>query len=79
MLDNTIMITDDTGKEVAMHVLFTFDANDKQYAMVEDEEENVYALSYDDDGNMEIVEDEEELEMCQELFDTFVEENLLDA
>lgn len=48
------------------YVLFT-DANT--------DDGNVYAYSYDEDGNMIDIEDEEEWNMCQEVLGAFLEED----
>ena len=77
-MENKIFITDDNGKELEMNVLFTFnlyegEENEKQIAIVypNDNEDELYALQYDEDGNMFTVEDEEELEQIQEIIDAF--------
>ena len=73
MNDNKIYITDDNGVEREMNILFTFDMNDKNYVVVYEGEndEELFALQYDEDGNLYVVEDEEELEMVQEVIDAF--------
>ena len=75
MNDNKIYITDDNGVEREMNILFTFDMNDKNYVVVYegDNDEELFALQYDEDGNLYVVEDEEELEMVQEVIDAFDE------
>ena len=75
MNDNKIYITDDNGLEREMNILFTFDMNDKNYVVVYegDNDEELFALQYDEDGNLYVVEDEEELEMVQEVIDAFDE------
>lgn len=73
MENNKIYITDENGKEIEMNILFTFDANEKNYVVVYEtnNEDDLYALTYDEDGNLFVVEDEEELEMVQEVIDAF--------
>ena len=73
MNDNKIYITDDNGVEREMNILFTFDMNGKNYVVVYEGEndEELFALQYDEDGNLYVVEDEEELEMVQEVIDAF--------
>ena len=73
MEDNKIYITDENGKEKEMNILFTFDANDKNYVICYEEgnEEDVYPFSYDEDGNLYVVEDEEELQMVDEVLASF--------
>lgn len=73
MENNKIYITDENGKEIEMNILFTFDANDKNYVVVYEgnDDENLYALTYDEDGNLFVIENEDELEMVQEVIDAF--------
>lgn len=73
MENNKIYITDENGKEVEMNILFTFDANEKNYVVVYEgnNEDELYALTYDEEGNLFVVENEEELEMVQEVIDAF--------
>lgn len=74
--NNHMIITDDSGQEREVEILFTFDdeKNGKSYVLFtdpQDPEGNVYAYSYDEDGNMEEVTDEKEFEMCQEVLGAF--------
>lgn len=74
--NNRMIITDDSGQEREVEILFTFDdeKNGKSYVLFtdpQDPEGNVYAYSYDEDGNMEEVTDEKEFEMCQEVLGAF--------
>ena len=77
-MENKIFITDDNGKEVEMNVLLTFSLNEgtkdeKEIAVVypDDNEDELYALSYDEDGNMYTIDNEEELAQIQEVIDAF--------
>ena len=82
MLDtNTLYIKDENGKEVAMDILFTFESDDtnKKYVIFEDPNDElgeVYAYSYDEDGNLSAIETDEEWEMVEEVLGAFSEENL---
>ena len=69
MKENTIFISDDDGKEIEMKIYFTFDANDKQYVIVYEEghEDELYPLVYDEEGNIDPVDDEEEMAMIEEV------------
>ena len=69
MNDDNIVIIDDDGNEVEMKIYFTFEANDKQYAILyyEDNPEDLYAFEYDDNGNISSVEDKEEFAMIEEI------------
>lgn len=73
MEDNKIYITDENGKEIEMNILFTFDANEKNYVICfeDGKEDEVYPFTYDDDGNLYVVEDEEELNMIDEVVASF--------
>lgn len=75
---NTMYITDENGQEKAVEILFTFDAEDKHFVLFtdpSDPEEQVYAYRYDEDGNLDAVDDEKELEMCEEVLGAFQREN----
>lgn len=72
-MDNKIYITNSDGKELAMNILFTFEAEGKKYVIVYEgvNEDELYALSYDEQGNLYTVEDEEELAMVEEVIAAF--------
>ena len=72
-MENKIFITDDNGKEIEMNILFTFDMNEKNYVVVfeDNNEDELYALQYDENGNLFVVDDEEELFQIQEIIDAF--------
>ena len=80
MLDtNTLYVKDETGKEVEMEILFTFDDDGtrKQYVVFadpNDEEGEVFASCYDDEGNLLPIETEEEWAMVEEVLGAFGEE-----
>ena len=82
MLDtNTLYIKDENGKEVAMDILFTFESDEtnKKYVIFEDPNDElgeVFAYSYDDEGNLSAIETDEEWEMVEEVLGAFSEENL---
>lgn len=73
MEDNKIYITDENGNEKEMNILFTFDANDKNYVVCYEgnNEDDVFAFSYDEDGNLYVVEDEEEVKIVEEVLASF--------
>ena len=56
-----------------MNILFTFEAEGKKYVVVYEDvhEDELYALSYDEQGNLFTVEDEEELAMIEEVVAAF--------
>ncbi|MDO4500615.1 MAG: DUF1292 domain-containing protein [Erysipelotrichaceae bacterium] len=72
-MEDKIFITDENGQEVQMNILFTFDMNDNNYVVVypDGNDEEIYALRYDENSNLYIIEDEEELAMVQEVVDAF--------
>ncbi|MBQ1323749.1 MAG: DUF1292 domain-containing protein [Erysipelotrichaceae bacterium] len=76
MKENSIFITDEDGKEVEMKILMTFEANQKKYVVVYDEknEDELYPFVYDDEGNLFVVEDEEEMAMIDEVVSAYEEE-----
>lgn len=80
MEDNTrLIVVDDNGKEIEMEILFTFenDTKTKQYVLYtnpEDEEGEVYASAYDEEGHLFPVEDEKEWAMIEEVFGAYVDE-----
>lgn len=81
---NRMIITDESGQEREVEILLTFedDKNHKTYVLFSDpmdEEGNVYAYRYDEDGNMNEVSDEDEWEMCQEVLGAFMEEEDTDG
>ena len=76
---NKILITEEDGTETEMEILFTFDddSRSKSYVLFtdpKDEEGEVFACSYTDEGEMEPVEDPEEWSMIEEVFGAFVDE-----
>lgn len=77
MKENSIFISDDNGKEIEMKILLTFDANDKKYVVVyeEDNPDNLYGFVYDDEGNMYQVDSQEEIEMIQEVVNAYEEKS----
>ncbi len=73
------IITEEDGSEKEMEILFTFedDSRNKSYVLFtdpQDEEGEVFACTYNEDGTMAPVEDEEEWTMINEVFGAFVEE-----
>jgi len=77
-MDNRIFITDDNGKEIELNILFTFDNNDKNYAVCYEgsNEDELVAFVYDENGNMYAVDDPEELAMIEEVVNAFDEDNV---
>lgn len=74
---NKIQVVDDQGNEIEFEVLFTFDNEDngKKYVLYYDpnqEETNVFASIYDEEGKLFEIEDPKEWEMIEEVFQSFV-------
>jgi uncharacterized protein YrzB (UPF0473 family) len=76
MEDTTIIVIDETGKELTMEILFTFedDRNHKNYVLYfdpNDDSGEVFASAYDEEGNLIPVTSEEEWAMIEEVFEAF--------
>ncbi len=76
---NKILIREEDGSEKEMEILFTFDdeSRNKSYVLFtdpQDEEGLVYSCSYTEDGQMEPVDDQDELDMIEEVFGAFMDE-----
>ncbi len=77
MDENIIVITDDNGQETEYEILFTFDneENGNSYVVYFDpreDEPQAQASIYTDDGQLLAIEDPEEWEMIEEVFQSFV-------
>ena len=73
---NTLFVTTDDCREKKMEILFTFDSEEygKSYVLFldpEDTEGTVYAMSYDEAGNLYQVESSEEWDMIEEVFEGY--------
>jgi len=74
--ENTIIVVDESGKELTMEILFTFEdeEHNRKYVLYFDpngESGEVFASSYDDEGNLIEVTTEEEWKMIEEVFEAF--------
>ncbi len=78
MDDTQLTIIDENGNEFVMQILLTFDDDKNNHFVLvydpEDEEGNVYAYLYDEEGNLNEVEDPDMVEMCAEVLSAFEEE-----
>ena len=80
MLDSSsLYVNDENGNEKRMEILFTFEDeyHVKKYVVFldpEEEEGEVYASPYDDDGNLIPVETEAEWQMIEEVIGAFQED-----
>ncbi|MCD8195062.1 MAG: DUF1292 domain-containing protein [Coprobacillus sp.] len=75
MNEDEITISDDEGNEVTFRIYFTYENEDRGAKYViffdEEDEENLYAYRYDDDGNLYEIEDQEEFDEVEEVINTF--------
>ena len=78
MEDNKMIVYDEQGNEIEMEIMFTFDDdNHNSYVIFfnpKDEDENVYAGKYNEDGQLDTELTEEEFAMCQEVLGAFEDE-----
>ena len=77
MEENIILITDENGQEKEYEILFTFDNEENGHSYVvyfdpDDDEPQAQASIYTDDGQLLSVEDPEEWELIEEVFQSFV-------
>ena len=79
--ENIMKVIDEDGNEIEVEILLTFDNDEtgKSYVIFQslDDEDEVYAYSYTEDGNLDAIEDDKEYEMCQEVLNAFIDEDLL--
>lgn len=77
MSENSIFITDENGKEIEMKIYLTFEAKNKKYVVVyeENNQDELYSFVYDDNGNLYQIESEEELQMVDEVVGAYEQEN----
>ncbi|MBR2812406.1 MAG: DUF1292 domain-containing protein [Solobacterium sp.] len=73
--DNVMTIIDDEGNERNVEILLTFESEEtgKQYVLFSDpdDEDSVYAYTYTDDGELNSIDDED-VEMCEEVFQEYL-------
>lgn len=75
--ENALIVIDETGKEIPMDIIYIFEDEDtgKKYVYYVDpsqEEGEVFVSAYDDEGNLMPVEDPEEWEKLDAVFETYV-------
>ena len=76
MDSNKVFVTLDNGEEKEMEILFTVDLDQfgKSYVLFfdpEDPEATVYAMSYDEDGNLNAIESDEEWGVIEEVLEGY--------
>lgn len=80
MLETNLMyVQDENGEEVAMRILFTFDANEKNYVVFcdanDEVREEVFASCYDEEsGALLPIETDAEWAMIEEVIGAFMDE-----
>ena len=77
--DRIMKVTDDIGNEVEMYILFTtrLDEYNKNYIFYtdpKDSEGQVFVSSYTEDNKLEQIENPEEWNALEEVFNEFLEE-----
>ncbi len=74
----TLTVIDESGAETKLYIHFTFDNEDgtRHFAICglpNGSEDDVIALEYSEDGDIWPVDNEEDLEMCEEVIGAFME------
>jgi len=77
--DNEMVVTDAEGKEHLMHILFTYDNEERGtsyvfFYEVGDKDENVMVMKYSSDGDLEEIDDDEEYDEVEEVFNAWQED-----
>ena len=77
--ENQMVVTDAEGKEHLMNILFTYDNEERKASYVffydsEDPNEDVIVMRYTKDGELEPIEDDEEYEEVEEVFNAWQED-----
>ena len=83
MESNELIIIEEDGTEKRMEILFTFTSDEfnKSYVLFvdpNDEDRNVFARIYDEEGNLDEITDEAEFDVVEEVFNTFVSQMMSD-
>ena len=77
--ENQMVVTDAEGKEHLMNILFTYDNEERKASYVffydsEDPEEEVIVMRYLESGELEPIEDDEEYDEVEEVYNAWVED-----
>jgi len=78
MESKSMYVKDEYGNEQEMEILFTFDHETTNYVVfrsVLDNDGEVYASAYNDEGELLPIETEEEWQMVEEVLLAFTEED----
>ena len=74
--ENQMVVTDSEGKEHLMNILFTYDNEERKTSYVffydsEDPNEEVIVMRYLESGELEPIEDDEEYDEVEEVFNAW--------
>ena len=74
--EKQMVVTDNEGKEHLMQILFTYDNEERGTSYVffydtEDKDEEVVVMQYLESGELEPIEDDEEYEEVEEVFNAW--------
>lgn len=82
-LEKQITIVDGEGKEHLMEILFTYENEERgtKYVFFFDpaDPENVIPMRYQDDGTLEEIDDDEEYEEVEEVFNAYMDDPKIQA
>lgn len=77
--EKQITIKDEEGNEHLMEILFTYEHEErgKKYVFLYNKEtpEDIFAMEYNDKGELFEIESDEEYEEVEEVFNAFMDEN----
>ena len=76
--ERQMVVTDNEGKEHLMQILFTYDNEERKASYVffydtEDKDEEVVVMRYLESGELEPIEDDEEYDEVEEVFNAWQE------
>ena len=77
--EKQMVVTDNEGKEHLMQILFTYDNEERKTSYVffydtEDPNEEVVVMRYFENGELEPIEDDEEYDEVEEVFNAWQED-----
>ena len=77
--ENQMVVTDAEGKEHLMNILFTYDNEERKASYVffydsEDPNEDVIVMRYLENGELEPIDDDEEYDEVEEVFNAWQED-----
>ncbi len=77
--EKQMVVTDNEGKEHLMNILFTYENEERKSSYVffydsEDKDEEVIVMRYTENGELEPIEDDEEYDEVEEVFNAWQED-----